>query len=112
LVGGPDCRLRLSSNLEIYYDGCVDSFWHVPAARDQVKRFIRCADVESGAALCRICGARSLAGWPSAALIYDYDQRDATAPFHTLSGAYTRYGPVLELLESFDDQYVLCRAGR
>ena len=44
-------------------------------------------------------------------LIYDYDLCDATAPFHTLKGAYTRYGPVKRLLTEFDDQYVLVGPG-
>jgi Flp pilus assembly protein TadD len=105
LVGGPDCRLRLSSNLEIYYD---QIFLAVPAARDQVKIHT----LPMSKAELRYAGfAREVSPDGRQPLIYDYDQRDATAPFHTLSGAYTRYGPVLELLESFDDQYVLVGPG-
>jgi hypothetical protein len=105
LVGGPDCRLRLSSNLEIYYD---QIFLAVPAARDQVKIHT----LPMSEAELRYAGfAREVSPDGRQPLIYDYDQRDATAPFHTLSGAYTRYGPVRELLETFDDQYVLVGPG-
>jgi hypothetical protein len=44
-------------------------------------------------------------------LIYDYDIMDTTAPFQVLRGAYTRSGPVKELLEAFDDKYVLVAPG-
>jgi hypothetical protein len=44
-------------------------------------------------------------------LIYDYQQSDATAPFHVLRGAYTRFGDVKELLSEFDDRYVLVGPG-
>jgi hypothetical protein len=105
LVGGPDCRLRLSSNLEIYYD---QIFLGVPVGRDQVK--IHTLPVSE--AELRYAGfAREVSPDGRQPLIYDYAQRDATAPFHTLSGAYTRYGPVRELLEAFDDQYVLVGPG-
>jgi hypothetical protein len=44
-------------------------------------------------------------------LLYDYDLNDATAPFHRLKGAYTRYGSVKELLASYDDRFVLLGPG-
>ena len=44
-------------------------------------------------------------------LIYDYDLTDATAPFHILKGAYTRYGSVKELLASYDDRFVIMGPG-
>jgi hypothetical protein len=44
-------------------------------------------------------------------LIYDYHMLDPTAPFHVLRGAYTRYGAVEELLETFDDRYVIMGPG-
>jgi hypothetical protein len=106
LVGGPECRLRLSSNLEIYYD---QIFLAVPAARDQVKIHT----LPMSEADLRYAGfAREVSPDGRQPLIYDYDLRDATAPFHTLSGAYTRYGPVLELLESVRRPICACRAGR
>jgi hypothetical protein len=44
-------------------------------------------------------------------LVYDYELSDATAPFHVLKGAYTRYGPVEELLADFDDRQVVMGPG-
>ncbi|MBK8478969.1 MAG: hypothetical protein IPL39_22595 [Opitutaceae bacterium] len=44
-------------------------------------------------------------------LIYDYQQTDLDVPFASLSGAYTRYGPVRELLAEEDDQFVLMATG-
>lgn len=105
LVGGGACQLRLTSNLEIYYD---QIFLGVPAARSEVKvHALPVAEAEL-----RYSGfAREVSPDGRLPLVYDYQQSEPTAPFHVLRGAYTRYGPVRELLEQFDDQYVLVGPG-
>jgi Flp pilus assembly protein TadD len=105
LVGGPTCRLRLTSNLEIYYD-------QVFIARDAGRDRIRMHSLPVAEAELRHVGfAREFSPDGRLPLIYDYDLTDATAPFHVPRGAYTRYGSVTELLREFDDRYVLVGPG-
>ena len=105
LVGGTDCQLRLSSNLEMYYD---QVFLGLPVGRDRVTvRTLPMAEAE----LRYVGFAREVSPDGRQPLIYDYAQTEPSAPFRSLSGAYTRYGPVRELLEEFDDQFVLVASG-
>jgi tetratricopeptide (TPR) repeat protein len=98
-------KLRLTTNLEIYYD---QIFIRRPAGVAEV----RTQSVPLASAVLRRVGfAREYSPDGRLPLIYDYDQMDATAPFRALRGAYTRYGPVKELLETFDDKYVLLGPG-
>lgn len=104
LAPGP-CRLRLSTNLEIYIDqvflgadrGTADLPQHtVPLARAELRRVGFPREFSPDGQLPRL---------------YAYDVIDPTSAFKMLSGAYTRYGPVKSLLESFDDQYVIFGSG-
>jgi tetratricopeptide (TPR) repeat protein len=105
LISGPACRLRLTSNLEIYYD-------QVFLARDVGPERVNIYGLGVAAAELRHAGfAREFSPDGRMPLIYDYSQSDATAPFHVLRGAYTRYGTVKELLKDFDDQYVMVGPG-
>jgi len=105
LLAGPNCRLRLTSNLEIYYD-------QIFLARDAGRDRLRIHPLLLAEAELRHVGfAREFSPDGRLPLLYDYDLCDATAPFHRMRGAYTRYGPVRELLEAFDDQYVLVGPG-
>ncbi len=98
-------RLRLTTNLEILYD-------QIFVARDAGLGSVTATVVPLREATLRPAGfAREYSPDGRLPLIYDYDLRDATAPFHTLKGAYTRYGPVEELLAEFDDRYVLVGPG-
>jgi Tfp pilus assembly protein PilF len=98
-------RLRLTTNLEVFYD---QIFVGRQAGRDTVT--VSTAPLLD-AALRHVGFAREYSPDGRLPLIYDYDLCDATAPFHTLKGAYTRYGPVEELLTEFDDRYVLVGPG-
>jgi hypothetical protein len=105
LVSGPWLRLRLTSNLELYYDHAFLALT-ADAARLPVHSLsVSCAEL-------RYVGfAREFSPDGKTPLIYDYDHCDATAPFHELKGAYTRYGNVTSLLREFDDEYVLVGPG-
>ncbi|HSA03048.1 MAG TPA: cytochrome c biogenesis factor, partial [Candidatus Paceibacterota bacterium] len=102
---GARCRLRLTSNLEVFFD---QIFLANHVGRQSVR--IRSVPLLS-ADLRRVGFAREYSPDGRLPLIYDYALSDATAPFHVLRGAYTRYGPVKTLLEQFDDQYVLVGPG-
>lgn len=105
LVGGGSCELRLTSNLEIYYDQIFLGVT-APSARVQVHRL----PVET-ASLQYLGFPREVSTDGQQPLIYDYSQIEPDAPFQVLSGAYTRYGDVKELLTDFDDEYVLVAPG-
>jgi len=104
-VGGPICKLRLTTNLEIYYD-------QIFLAKHLGLRGMNVRSVPLLTAdLRRVGFAREYSPDGRLPLIYDYELSENTAPFHVLRGAYTRYGSVRELLEEFDDQYVLVGPG-
>jgi hypothetical protein len=105
LLTGPSCRLRLTSNLEIYYD---QAFVALDANHDR----LHVQGLGAATADLRHVGfAREFSPDGRMPLIYDYALSDATAPFHVPRGAYTRYGSVEKLLEAFDDQFVLVGPG-
>jgi hypothetical protein len=98
-------KLRLSTNLEIHYD-------QIFAARILDRNAVTVRTVPMRDALLRSVGfAREYSPDGQLPLIFDYELRDTSAPFHRLKGDYTRYGPVTELLAEFDDRYVLVGPG-
>ncbi len=105
LLTGPSCRLRLVSNLEMYYD---QIFLAAPLPAERVTvHAMPVAEAEL-----RYSGfAREVAPDGLSPTIYDYQQTEPDAPFRSLSGAYTRYGPVRELLADDDDMFVLMASG-
>jgi hypothetical protein len=102
---GPRCRIRLTTNLEVFYD---QVFLAKHVGHQSVT--VRSAPLLT-ADLRRVGFAREYSPDGRLPLLYDYALTDATAPFHVLRGAYTRYGPVKTLLEQFDDQYVFVGPG-
>jgi Flp pilus assembly protein TadD len=102
---GDAAQLRLTTNLEIYYD-------QVYIARDAGATNVQIRTVPlQRAHLQRLGFPREYSPDGRLPTLYDYDFIEASATFHTLKGAYTRYGPVEELLREFDDQYVLVGPG-
>ncbi len=98
-------KLRLTTNLEVFYD-------QVFLARTTSAASLTVQSVPLKQATLRYLGfPREFSPDGRLPLLYDYDLCDATAPFHRLKGAYTRYGPVEELLGGFDDRYVLVGPG-
>ena len=98
-------RLRLTTNLEINYDQVF-----VAATLDAGAATTRSVPLAE-ATLGRVGFAQEYSPDGRMPLIYDYELSEATAPFHVLSGAYTRYGPVEELLQEFDDCQVIMNSG-
>jgi hypothetical protein len=86
--------IRHSTNLEIYYDRI---FVAQDAGTAGVE--IRSAPLVR-ARLRRLGFPREYSPDGCLPTLYDYDYIDASAPFHVLKGAYTRYGPVEDLLKT------------
>ncbi|NLH74892.1 MAG: tetratricopeptide repeat protein [Verrucomicrobia bacterium] len=105
LIGRFDRRLRLTTNLEIGYD---QVFIGVHVGTDNL--VIQPVPMVS-AELRRAGFAREYSPDGRLPLIYDYENADASAPFHVLRGAYTRYGQVTELLREFDSMYAIIGPG-
>ncbi|WP_044891791.1 CRTAC1 family protein [Opitutus terrae] len=105
ITSGPGCQLRVTSNLEMFYD---QIFLGIPVPRERVH--VHALPV--AAAELRYVGfPREVSPDGRLPLIYDYQQIEPTAPFHQLRGSYTRYGDVRELLTEFDDQFALMNSG-
>jgi tetratricopeptide (TPR) repeat protein len=103
---GAPRKLRLGSNLEIYWDRLT---WAAGVSGEDVRtRRLRASSAElrrRGFSVMRAANASS----PE---IPDYDQLDGTAQkWRDLEGYYTRYGDVRELLERVDDRFVIVNAG-
>lgn len=98
-------RLRLTTNLEVYYD----QVFVAPVAE---AGSVEVRTVPLRSAVLRYLGfPREYSPDGRQPLIYDYEWAEATAPFHVLKGAYTRYGPVEPLLAEFDDRYAIMGPG-
>lgn len=100
-----ECVLRLTTNLEIYYD-------QVFVAADRgTEDLIRRRVPLVGADL-RYCGfPAEFSPDGQHPTIYTYDSIAATSSFKRPRGAYTRYGPVERLLAEFDDRYAILGSG-
>jgi len=100
-----DRKLRISTNLEIYYD----------------QMFIAADRGTDGFAISTIPMARAdlrRLGFPLEyspdgrhPYVYTYDIIEPTSSFKMPRGYYTRYGPVDNLLTDFDDRYVILGTG-
>ncbi len=101
-VGGPQCALRIRTNMECYWDQAF------VAIRDDSSR-IRSTSLSVTHADLRYRGyMREVSPDGRQPLLYDYDSIDP-APLARLAGNMTRYGDVAKLLRDDDDQ--LCLVG-
>jgi cytochrome c-type biogenesis protein CcmH/NrfG len=97
--------IRIVTNMRIYWDRI-----RVESAPEDAR--LRVTTLEP------VQAATAWVGYPRqwspdglAPFAYDYDQRDAVAPWKTHAGGYTRFGDVRELLRSVDDLYVILGHG-
>jgi tetratricopeptide (TPR) repeat protein len=99
-------KLRLRTNLEIYWD-------QIQWARGLAGSPLKIARLAATTADLHYRGFSSVnQANPSSPEIPDYNQLAGTAQrWRDLSGYYTRYGDVRELLASIDDRYVIMNAG-
>jgi Tfp pilus assembly protein PilF len=99
-------KLRLRTNLEIYWD-------QIQWARGLAGSPIKIARLAPTTANLHYRGFSTIKqANPSSPELPDYNHVAGTAPrWRDLSGYYTRYGDVRELLAAIDDRYVIMNAG-
>ncbi|UCE62226.1 MAG: VCBS repeat-containing protein [Phycisphaerales bacterium] len=104
-LSATDCILRLTTNIEVYYDQLF-----IANDRGAGELTISTAPLAS-------TELRRL-GFPSEyspdgehPYIYTYDVIEPTSSFKMPAGRYTAYGQVQDLLAEFDDQYVILGSG-
>ena len=103
--GVRDVRLRISTNLEIYFDQAF-------IAADRGTADLVTHRIAPASAELRWLGfPREHSPDGQHPTIYTYDVIDPTSSFKIPRGWYTRYGPVDELLTEFDDRYVILGTG-
>jgi hypothetical protein len=104
-VGG---RLRIRTNMEVFWD-------QVFLAKDvagQNMRGIRAHTLRPTAAVLRPLGyPREYSPDGSDPTIYDYHRLDQGIPLKNLTGSFTRFGDVRELLGAVDDRFVIMGRG-
>jgi len=98
-------RIRISTNLQIYWDNILIS-------RTSQNQKARLTSVPLTRADLRFHGfPLKIEGDPPGNLKYVYEKASATGPYTRPVGAYTRYGDVRPLLASFDDRFVVFGSG-
>lgn len=100
-----DCRLRITTNLEIYYDRV---FLAADLGDEELR--VRTAPL-IGAELRRLGFPQEYSPDGEHPRIYTYDIIEPSSSLKTPRGDYTRYGPVEELLADFDDLYAILGTG-
>jgi tetratricopeptide (TPR) repeat protein len=98
-------RIRISTNLQIYWDSILIS----RTAQDQN---VRLTPVPLASADLRFHGfPLKIENQPPGNVLYVYEKSSPTGPYTRPIGAYTRYGEVRELLTSSDDRFVVFGSG-
>jgi len=100
-----DQRIRVSSNMELYWD----RIFIAPILEDAG---LRVQEVPVKNADLHFLGyPREYSPDGRQPHLYDYDNIDRAVPWKTMQGDYTRYGQVAELLSQADDCYVIMGRG-
>jgi hypothetical protein len=100
-----DQRIRISSNMELYWDRIF-----IAPVIDSMQCHIQEVSVRS-ADLHFLGFPREYSPDGRLPRLYDYDSVDRAIAWKNMAGNYTRYGEVGELLESADDCYVIMGRG-
>jgi hypothetical protein len=102
-------RIRLTTNLQIYWDNILINRTSQDNTRDQRARL---TPVPLARAELSFHGfPLKIEGQPPGNVKYIYEKTSATGPYTRPAGAYTRYGDVRPLLESVDDKFVVFGSG-
>jgi hypothetical protein len=104
-------RIRLTTNLQIYWDQALVDNEAAPAPSSTIQE-LRQTELPLARATLAFRGyPRQIDGKTPGDLTYNYQQISPTGPFLPHRGAYTRYGDVTPLLHAIDDQYVIFGTG-
>lgn len=98
-------RIRISTNLKIYWDAIrIDQ---TPDRQD-----IRVSEVPLAKASLEFLGyPREIRLQPASDTTYSYARRSRTGPYTRAAGNYTRYGDVRDLLGASDDRFAVFGSG-
>ena len=97
-------RIRLVTNLEIYWDQVLID--------NNAEAEARTTEIPLSLATLHFRGyPKQMEGASPGDLDYDYDRVSLTGPFQHQRGNYTHMGDVTELLKSIDDRYVIFGSG-
>jgi len=98
-------RIRISTNLQIYWNSILID-------RTSQNQDVRLTAVPLARAHLDFHGfPLKIEGKPPGNVMYVYEKTSATGPYTRPAGTYTRYGDVLPLLTSRDDQLVVFGSG-
>jgi tetratricopeptide (TPR) repeat protein len=110
-------RIRITTNLQIYWDNILIS----RTSQDNLQEQSRDQSASASARLTPVPLARAelsfhgfplkIEGQPPGNVKYIYEKASATGPYTRPAGAYTRYGDVRPLLEAIDDKFVVFGSG-
>jgi len=102
-------KIRLRTNMRVYWD---QVFLARPLAEGALGEAVRVNEVPVGGAhLHRRGFPREHSPDGREPKVYDYSIMDNTQPFRVMTGAYTRFGRVTELLKRTDDRFVIFGRG-
>jgi hypothetical protein len=102
-------RIRITTNLQIYWDNILISRTSQDNTKNQSARL---TPVPLARAELNFHGfPLKIEGQPPGNVKYIYEKTSATGPYTRPAGAYTRYGDVRPLLESVDDKFVVFGSG-
>ena len=103
-------KIRITTNLQIYWDNILVS--RTPQDSKHVSKSVRMTAVPLVRANLNSHGfPLKIEGTPLGNVQYIYEKVSATGPYTRPAGTYTRYGDVLPLLTSLDDQSVVFGSG-
>ena len=98
-------RIRISTNLQIYWDSILIS--RTPQQQD-----VKLTPLRLQSANLRFHGyPRQTEAQPPGVVQYVYEEVSRTGPYARQAGTYTRYGDVQPLLTSFDDRMAVFGSG-
>jgi hypothetical protein len=102
-------RIRITTNLQIYWDNILISRTSQNNSQHQSARL---TSVPLARADLNFHGfPLKIEDQPPGNVRYIYEKASATGPYTRPAGAYTRYGDVRPLLESIDDKFVVFGSG-
>ena len=101
-------RIRITTNLQIYWDHAEVDTAPAPAAEPTIHQ----TELPLARANLAFRGyPQQIDGRTPGDLTYNYQRISSSGPFLPHRGAYTRYGDVTQLLHAIDDQFVIFGTG-